>query len=145
MERSVIVSALRTPIGRFMGGLSTLPAPRLAAGLIKETVSRTKLDTETVDEVILGNVLQAGVGQAPARQAMIFGGVAPSVAAVTINKVCGSGLKSVMLAAQAIKAGDAEIVSPARRARRSALGSRPFDRRHDQRRPVGLLQRLSHG
>ena len=110
MERAVIVSALRTPIGRFMGGLSTLPAPRLAAGLIKETIARTKLDTETVDEVILGNVLQAGVGQAPARQAMIFGGVAPSVAAVTINKVCGSGLKSVMLAAQAIKAGDADIV-----------------------------------
>ncbi len=110
MERAVIVSALRTPIGRFMGGLATLPAPRLAAGLIKETVARTKLDTETVDEVILGNVLQAGVGQAPARQAMIFGGVAPSVAAVTINKVCGSGLKSVMLAAQAIKAGDADVV-----------------------------------
>ncbi|MCI0451115.1 MAG: acetyl-CoA C-acetyltransferase [Candidatus Latescibacteria bacterium] len=110
MERAVIVSALRTPIGRFMGGLSTLPAPRLAAGLIKETLSRTKFDSETIDEVILGNVLQAGVGQAPARQAMIFGGVAPSVAAVTINKVCGSGLKSVMLAAQAIKAGDAEVV-----------------------------------
>lgn len=110
MERAVIVSALRTPIGKFMGGLSTLPAPRLAAGLIKETLSRTKLDSETIDEVILGNVLQAGVGQAPARQAMIHGGVAPSVAAVTINKVCGSGLKSVMLAAQAIKAGDAEIV-----------------------------------
>jgi acetyl-CoA C-acetyltransferase len=110
MERAVIVSALRTPIGRFMGGLSTLPAPRLAAGLIKETIARTKLDAETVDEVILGNVLQAGVGQAPARQAMIHGGVAPSVAAVTINKVCGSGLKAVMLAAQAIKAGDAEVV-----------------------------------
>jgi acetyl-CoA C-acetyltransferase len=110
MERAVIVSALRTPIGRFMGGLSTLPAPRLAAGLIKETNARTKLDAETVDEVILGNVLQAGVGQAPARQAMIHGGVAPSVAAVTINKVCGSGLKAVMLAAQAIKAGDAEVV-----------------------------------
>jgi acetyl-CoA C-acetyltransferase len=110
MERAVIVSALRTPIGRFMGGLSTVPAPRLAAGVIKETIARTKLDTETVDEVILGNVLQAGIGQAPARQAMIFGGVAPSVAAVTINKVCGSGLKSVMLAAQAIKLGDADVV-----------------------------------
>lgn len=110
MERAVIVSALRTPIGRFMGGLSTIPAPRLAAGLIKETIARTKLDAETIDEVILGNVLQAGVGQAPARQAMIFGGVAPSVAAVTINKVCGSGLKSVMLAAQAIKAGDADTI-----------------------------------
>jgi acetyl-CoA C-acetyltransferase len=110
MERTVIVSALRTPIGRFMGGLSTTPAPRLAAGVIKETIARTKLDTETIDDVILGNVLQAGIGQAPARQAMIFGGIAPSVPAVTINKVCGSGLKSVMLAAQAIKAGDAEIV-----------------------------------
>ncbi len=110
MERAVIVSALRTPIGRFMGGLSTLPAPRLAAGLIKETIARTKLDAETVDEVILGNVLQAGVGQAPARQAMIHGGVAPSVGAVTINKVCGSGLKAVMLAAQAIKVGDANVV-----------------------------------
>jgi acetyl-CoA C-acetyltransferase len=110
MEQAVIVSALRTPIGRFMGGLSTVPAPRLAAGLIRETLARTKLDAETIDEVILGNVLQAGVGQAPARQAMIFGGVAPSVAAVTINKVCGSGLKAVMLAAQAIRLGDAEVV-----------------------------------
>ena len=110
MERAVIVSALRTPIGRFMGGLSTIPAPKLAAGLIKETISRTKLDPETVDEVILGNVLQAGVGQAPARQALIHGGIHPSVGAVTINKVCGSGLKSVMLAAQAIRVGDAHAI-----------------------------------
>ncbi len=110
MERAVIVSALRTPIGRFMGGLSGIPAPKLAAGLIRETVTRTKLDAEMVDEVILGNVLQAGIGQAPARQALIHGGIPPSVAAVTINKVCGSGLKSVMLAAQAIKAGDAEVI-----------------------------------
>jgi acetyl-CoA C-acetyltransferase len=110
MERVVIVSALRTPIGRFMGGLSTVPAPRLAAGLIKETVARTRLDVETVDEVILGNVLQAGIGQAPARQALIHGGIPPAVGAVTINKVCGSGLKSVMLAAQAIRLGDAEVV-----------------------------------
>jgi acetyl-CoA C-acetyltransferase len=110
MERAVIVSALRTPIGRFMGGLSTVPAPRLAAGLIKETVARTKLDVEIVDEVILGNVLQAGLGQAPARQALIHGGIPPTVGAVTINKVCGSGLKSVMLATQAIRLGDAEVV-----------------------------------
>jgi acetyl-CoA C-acetyltransferase len=110
MERVVIVSALRTPIGRFQGGLSTIPAPKLAAGLIREAVARTKLDTETIDEVILGNVLQAGIGQAPARQAMIHGGVAPSVGAFTVNKVCGSGLKSVMLAAQSIRAGDADIV-----------------------------------
>ncbi len=110
MERAVIVSALRTPIGRFMGGLSTVPAPRLGAAVIKETIARTKLDPESLDEVILGNVLQAGVGQAPARQAAIYGGVSPTVGAVTINKVCGSGLKSVMLAAQAIRAGDAHAV-----------------------------------
>jgi acetyl-CoA C-acetyltransferase len=110
MERAVIVSALRTPIGRFMGGLSTIPAPRLAAGLIKETIARTKLDPETVDEVILGNVLTAGIGQAPARQAMIFGGISPSVGALTINKVCGSGLKAVMLAAQSIRLGEAHAV-----------------------------------
>ena len=110
MERAVIVSALRTPIGRFMGGLSTVPAPRLGAAVIKETITRTKLDPEGLDEVILGNVLQAGVGQAPARQAAIHGGVSPTVGAVTINKVCGSGLKSVMLAAQAIRAGDAHAI-----------------------------------
>jgi acetyl-CoA C-acetyltransferase len=110
MERAVIVSALRTPIGRFMGGLSTIPAPKLAAGVIKETVTRTRLDVETIDEVILGNVLQAGIGQAPARQAMIYGGIAPSVGAFTVNKVCGSSLKTVMLAAQAIRAGDAHTV-----------------------------------
>ena len=110
MERAVIVSALRTPIGRFMGGLATVPAPRLAAGLIKETIARTKIDPETIDEVILGNVLTAGIGQAPARQAAIFGGVSPAVGALTINKVCGSGLKSVMLAAQAIRVGDAHAV-----------------------------------
>jgi acetyl-CoA C-acetyltransferase len=110
MERAVIVSALRTPIGRFMGGLSTIPAPKLAAGVIKETISRMKLDPEAVDEVILGNVLQAGEGQAPARQALIHGGVHPSVGALTINKVCGSGLKAVMLAAQAIKLGDAHTI-----------------------------------
>lgn len=110
MERAVIVSALRTPIGRFMGGLSSIPAPKLAAGLIKETIARTKLDVEQIDEVILGNVLQAGIGQAPARQALIHGGVPPTVGAVTINKVCGSGLKSVMLAAQAIRVGDADVI-----------------------------------
>jgi acetyl-CoA C-acetyltransferase len=109
MERAVIVSALRTPIGRFMGGLSSVPAPKLAAGLIKETIARTKLDPETIDEVILGNVLQAGIGQAPARQALIHGGVPPAVPAVTINKVCGSGMKSVMLAAQAIRVGDGHV------------------------------------
>jgi acetyl-CoA C-acetyltransferase len=110
MERAVIVSALRTPIGRFQGGLASIPAPKLAAGLIRETVARTKIDVEAVDEVILGNVLQAGIGQAPARQAMIHGGIAPTVGAFTVNKVCGSGLKSVMLAEQAIRAGDAAMI-----------------------------------
>ena len=110
MEKAVIVAALRTPIGRFQGGLSSIPAPKLGAEVIKAVVEKVKLDPETVDEVIMGNVLQAGLGQNPARQAAIHGGLPPTVGAVTINKVCGSGLKSVMLAAQAIKLGDAEVV-----------------------------------
>jgi acetyl-CoA C-acetyltransferase len=110
MERVVIVEALRTPIGRFLGGLSTITAPRLAAGLIQEVMSRTKIDPTSVDEVLMGNVLQAGVGQNPARQAAIYGGVSPEAAAMTVNKVCGSGMKSVMLATQAIRLGDTDIV-----------------------------------
>jgi acetyl-CoA C-acetyltransferase len=110
MERAVIVEALRTPIGKFMGGLSSLPAPRLGAKIVEEVVKRAGLDSSAIDEVIMGNVLQAGLGQNPARQAAIYAGIAPQVPAVTINKVCGSGLKAVMLAAQAIKAGDAETV-----------------------------------
>ena len=110
MENPVIVAALRTPIGRFMGGLSKVPAPKLGAEVIKAVLEQTKLDPNEVDEVIMGNVLSAGQGQAPARQALIFGGVPATVGALTINKVCGSGLKAVMLAAQAIKLGDAEVV-----------------------------------
>jgi len=110
MERAVIVSALRTPVGRFLGGLSAVPAPRLGAEVIKATLERTKVDPESVDEVIMGNVLQAGLGQNPARQAAIHGGVTPAAGALTVNKVCGSGLKAVMLAAQAIRLGDAEII-----------------------------------
>ncbi len=110
MEKVVIVEALRTPIGRFLGGLSNVPAPRLAADLCKEILERTKLDPGAVDEVIMGNVLQAAQGQNPARQAAIYGGVSPEAGAMTINKVCGSGMKSVMLAAQAIKLGDADII-----------------------------------
>jgi acetyl-CoA C-acetyltransferase len=110
MERAVIVDAVRTPIGTFQGGLSTLTATQLGAEAIKALVARTKLDPETVDEVIMGNVLQAGLGQNPARQAAIHGGIPPHAGAMTINKVCGSGLKAVMLAAQAIKLGDAEMV-----------------------------------
>lgn len=110
MERPVICSALRTPIGRFLGGLSGIPAPQLGAEVIKATLDRTGVDPGAIDEVIMGNVLQAGLGQAPARQAALAGGVPPEVGAVTINKVCGSGLKAVMLASQAIKLGDANLV-----------------------------------
>jgi acetyl-CoA C-acetyltransferase len=106
----VIVSATRTPVGRFLGGLSPLKAPQLGAIAIREAVSRSGVSADSIDEVIFGNVVQGGVGQAPARQAAIHGGVPSTVPAVTINKVCGSGLKSVMLAAQAIKAGDAKCI-----------------------------------
>jgi acetyl-CoA C-acetyltransferase len=110
MERAVIVDAVRTPIGNFQGGLSSFTATKLGAEAIKALVARTKVDPETVDEVIMGNVLQAGLGQNPARQAAIHGGIPPHAGAMTINKVCGSGLKAVMLAAQAVKLGDAEMV-----------------------------------
>ena len=106
----VIVSYVRTPIGRFLGGLAKLKAPQLGAIAIKEAVSRAGIDPGDVQDVIMGNVLQGGVGQAPARQAAIGAGIPATVPAVTINKVCGSGLKSVMLAAQSIKAGDQEVM-----------------------------------
>ncbi len=106
----VILSACRTPIGRFLGGLSPLPAPKLGALVLREAVRRAGVGDETVDEVILGNVLQGGVGQAPARQAAIYGGLPGTIPSLTVNKVCGSGLKAVMLAAQAVKAGDAQCV-----------------------------------
>jgi len=106
----VIASACRTPIGRFLGGLSPLPAPRLGALVIREAVRRGGIDVAVVDEVIMGHVLQGGTGQAPARQAAIHAGLPGTVPSVTVNKVCGSGLKAVMLAAQAIKAGDAQCV-----------------------------------
>ncbi|MBI4553861.1 MAG: acetyl-CoA C-acetyltransferase [Candidatus Latescibacteria bacterium] len=106
----VIVSAVRTPTGKFMGGLSSLTAPQLGAIVIREAVRRAGIDPASVDEVIMGNVVSAGIGQAPARQAAIHGRIPPSVPCLTINKMCGSGLKAVMLAAQAIKAGDANII-----------------------------------
>ncbi|WP_091204717.1 acetyl-CoA C-acyltransferase [Flavobacterium xueshanense] len=109
-KRVVIVSAVRTPIGSFMGGLSTVTAPRLGAIAIKGALDRIKLDPNLIDEVFMGNVVQAGVGQAPARQAAIFAGLPNTVACTTINKVCASGMKAVMLGAQAIQCGDAEIV-----------------------------------
>ncbi len=107
---SYIVSAARTPIGAFMGSLSDLSAPRLGAIAIKAAVERAALAPDMISEVIMGNVITAAVGQAPARQAAIFAGLPTSVPCMTINKVCGSGLKSVMLADQAIRCGDAEVV-----------------------------------
>ena len=109
-KKVVIVSAVRTPIGSFMGGLSTVSAPKLGAVAIKGALERIQLDPNLVDEVFMGNVVQAGVGQAPARQAAIFAGLPDFVACTTVNKVCASGMKSVMLGAQAILCGDAEIV-----------------------------------
>jgi len=106
----VIVSATRTPTGRFLGGLSSLNAPQLGAIVVREAMRRAGIEPGTVDEVIMGHVVQGGSGQAPARQAAIHGGVPGTVPAMTINKVCGSGLKAVMLAAQAIKAGDAQCL-----------------------------------
>jgi len=106
----VIVSAARTPLGSFGGVLSTMPSPTLGAIAIKAALERAGVDGADVDEVLMGCVLPAGVGQAPARQAMIAAGIPKEVGAITVNKVCGSGLKTVMLAAQAIKAGDAEVV-----------------------------------
>ena len=110
MSEVYIVSACRTPIGRFQGGLSKLKAPVLGGLAIKEALKRAGLTPDQVDEVIFGNVLQAGVGQNPARQAARAAGIPDTVAPFTVNKVCGSGLKTVMLAAQSIKAGDTEIV-----------------------------------
>ncbi|HKP16563.1 MAG TPA: acetyl-CoA C-acetyltransferase [Gemmatimonadaceae bacterium] len=106
----VIVSAARTPIGKFLGGLSSVTAPELGAVAIRAALERAGIDGGEVQEVIMGNVIQGGVGQAPARQALLKSGIPATVSAVTINKVCGSGLKAVMLAAQSIKAGDAEVV-----------------------------------
>jgi len=106
----VILSAVRTPMGKFQGALSPLPAPRLGAAVVREAVRRAGLDNrQPIDEVLMGNVVSAGVGQAPARQAALFAGLPPLTGATTINKVCGSGLKAVMLAAQAIKAGDGDV------------------------------------
>ena len=106
----VLLQGARTPIGRFLGGLSPLSGPQLGATAIRAAVERSGIDVGDVDEVIMGNVVSAGSGQAPARQAAIHGGIPARVPAVTVNKVCGSGLKAVMLAAQAVKAGDARLV-----------------------------------
>ncbi len=110
MKKIVIVSAVRTPIGSFMGALSTVTAPQLGAIAIKGALEKINLYPELIDEVFMGNVVQAGVGQAPARQAAIYAGLPVSVVCTTVNKVCASGMKAVMMGAQAILCGDAEIV-----------------------------------
>jgi acetyl-CoA C-acetyltransferase len=109
MQEAVIVSAVRTPTGKFLGGLKGLPATELGARVVREAVARAGIDPASVDECIMGNVVSAGLGQAPARQAALRGGLSNHVGALTINKVCGSGLKAVMLAAQGIAIGDIEI------------------------------------
>src|SRR3954447_16948697 len=106
----LLLSAVRTPIGRFLGELAEVPAPRLGAAALAEALKRANVKLDQVDEVIMGNVIQAGLGQNPARQAALQAGLPETIAAVTINKVCGSGLKVVMLASQAIRSGDAEVV-----------------------------------
>ncbi len=110
MSASYILAGRRTPIGKFLGGLSTVSAPKLAAAAIEATLMDCRVAKDRIDEVIIGNVLSAGVGQAPARQAALAAGLPPTVPAVTVNKVCGSGLKAVMLADQAIRAGDAQVI-----------------------------------
>ena len=110
METPVILSAVRTPIGKFQGGLTSFSAPELGARAVAEAIRRAGLGAKQVDEVILGNVVQAGLGQNPARQAALKGSCDPHVAAMTINKVCGSGLKAIGLAAQAVQLGESEIV-----------------------------------
>ena len=109
-KKVVIVSAVRTPIGSFMGALSSVPATKLGAAAIKGALHKINLDPKLVEEVLMGNVVQAGNGQAPARQAALYAGLSENVACTTVNKVCASGMKAVMQGAQAIMAGDAEIV-----------------------------------
>ena len=106
----ILKGGARTPIGRFLGGLSPLSAPELGAIAVRAAIARAGIEASDLDEVIMGNVVSAGGGQAPARQAAVNGGVPATIPALTINKVCGSGLKAVMLAAQAVRAGDARLV-----------------------------------
>src|SRR3712207_1781719 len=109
-REAVIVSAVRTPTGKFQGSLKDFSATDLGALVVRESVRRASVPPEEVDEVIMGCVIQAGLGQNPARQAALKGGIPFGVSAVTVNKVCGSGLKSVMMAAQGVQLGDAEVV-----------------------------------
>jgi acetyl-CoA C-acetyltransferase len=110
MEDVVIVAGVRTPVGKFQGALSNFSAVQLGSLVVREALKRARLNPDQVDECIMGNVVSAGLGQNPARQAAIYGGLAPAVSAMTVNKVCGSGLKAVALAVQAVQTGNAEIV-----------------------------------
>jgi acetyl-CoA C-acetyltransferase len=110
MSDAFLLSGVRTPIGKYLGGLADVPAPQLGAVTIAEALRRARVPAERVDEVIMGSVIQAGLGQNPARQAALKAGLPDTIAAFTVNKVCGSGLKAVMLAAQAIRAGDADLI-----------------------------------
>src|SRR2546428_1960747 len=109
-KEAVIISAVRTPVGKFLGALKGFKATDLGAIVVRATVKRAGVKPEDVDEVIMGCVIQAGLGQNPARQAALHGGLPDKVSAVTVNKVCGSGLKAVMMAAQGVQLGDTEIV-----------------------------------
>ncbi len=110
LDDVVIISGVRTPVGKFLGSLSDFSATKLGAIVVREAVKRAKLDPKQVDECIMGNVVSAGLGQNPARQAALGGGLPPQVGAMTVNKVCGSGLKAVALGAQAIQTGNSEVV-----------------------------------
>ena len=132
-ERVVIVGAVRTAIGKFNGGLSGVKASKLGAAAIKGLVERTGIDPAKIDEVIMGNVVQAGLGQNPARQAAIFAGLPTSISAYTLNKVCGSGLRTVMAAAQAIKAGDISCAVAGGMENMSAIPYAMFDARNGMR------------
>jgi len=111
MDETVILAAARTPIGKYLGGLASVPAPVLGSIALKEALARSGVPLDEVEDCIMGNVIQAGVGQAPARQAALKAGLPPSVSAQTVNKVCGSGLQAVMLADLAIRAGDAKVIA----------------------------------
>jgi acetyl-CoA C-acetyltransferase len=157
-NEAVILSAVRTPVGKFQGVLSSIPATKLGAAAVKAAVERAGIDPGEVEEVLMGNVVAAGLGQAPARQSGIFGGVPATVSATTLNKVCGSGLKAAMLSAQAIRAGDGDLFiaggfeSMSRApylvsGRMGELKVRQHanDRRPAQRRLVGSVRELGHG
>src|SRR5436305_3619736 len=135
MPDAFILAAARTPVGKFLGELSELTAPQLGAVALKEALARGKVSPDKIDEAIFGNVLQAGVGQNPARQVALKAGLPDTISAVTVNKVCGSGLQAVMQAAQAIRAGDAELIAAGGMESMSRAPNRPLGRRSTSQNP----------